>query len=183
MGWSEIYIDDYKSKYGKLDRKKILDETLFIGSKKHKLLKSSMVGTTYYAAVEYTDENEKYVYALVCLTSLNKGKFLYKDMNETCGPYEIKCPKSILKMLTPTDDEYALDWRKRCQEYHSPENNWLNKLPLGSKIEWVRHDGKTFILQKCPPAYQFKSWWWKIIGDEKGYISKKYVTINNSKPI
>ncbi|MEW6289967.1 MAG: hypothetical protein AB1545_08945 [Thermodesulfobacteriota bacterium] len=38
----------------------------------------------------------------------------YKDMDESVGPYEIECPERILKLLTPTDQEYAVQWRQRC---------------------------------------------------------------------
>ena len=31
------------------------------------------------------------------------------------GPCETDCPASILDLLTPTDKEYALDWRARCR--------------------------------------------------------------------
>lgn len=38
----------------------------------------------------------------------------YKDMDESVGPYESECPARILKLLTPTDHEYAVQWRQRC---------------------------------------------------------------------
>lgn len=38
----------------------------------------------------------------------------YKDMDESVGPYESECPERILKLLTPTDHEYAVQWRQRC---------------------------------------------------------------------
>lgn len=38
----------------------------------------------------------------------------YKDMDESVGPYESECPDRILKLLTPTDHEYAVQWRQRC---------------------------------------------------------------------
>ncbi len=43
--------------------------------------------------------------------------FGYKDMAESMGPHESRCPERILKLLTPTDSEYALEWRKRCYDY------------------------------------------------------------------
>jgi hypothetical protein len=38
----------------------------------------------------------------------------YKDMDESVGPYESECPERILKLLTQTDHEYAVQWRQRC---------------------------------------------------------------------
>ena len=43
--------------------------------------------------------------------------FGYKDMTEDMGPYFYACPQLILNLLTPTDNENALAWRKRCREY------------------------------------------------------------------
>jgi len=42
--------------------------------------------------------------------------FGYKAMNESCGPYYFKCPKSVLDKLTPTEDNNANEWRKQCLE-------------------------------------------------------------------
>jgi hypothetical protein len=33
-------------------------------------------------------------------------------MIEHMGPFEDGCPERILTLLTPTDDEHALDWRR-----------------------------------------------------------------------
>ena len=43
--------------------------------------------------------------------------FGYKDMSEDMGPCEAECPVAILDLLTPTDREYALNWRRRCREF------------------------------------------------------------------
>lgn len=34
--------------------------------------------------------------------------------SEDCGPCENHCPKKILKLLTPTANEWALQWRAEC---------------------------------------------------------------------
>lgn len=57
------------------------------------------------------------VIALVCLLSYapkSYNNFGWKDMDEGCGPCECDCPEKILKLLTPTTNEYALSWRKAC---------------------------------------------------------------------
>ena len=78
-----------------------------------------MVGTTYYAAVRRKDDGV--VYAVVALTQLEEGEFCFKDMSEICGPIEEKCPIGILKLLSPTDDKLAQEWRKRCLENHEAQ--------------------------------------------------------------
>lgn len=70
---------------------------------------------TAYAACRNTKTGE--VFALVVLLDYRPKdyyNFGYKDMDETMGPYECDCPERILKLLTPTDHEYALGWRERC---------------------------------------------------------------------
>jgi hypothetical protein len=42
--------------------------------------------------------------------------FGYKAIDESMGPCEISCPERILKLLTKTTQEYAINWRKNCQE-------------------------------------------------------------------
>lgn len=76
--------------------------------------------------------------------------FGYKDMDETMVPGECDCPKSIIALLTPTDNEYALLWRKRCLDTHSSKAH-LAKLPIGAVIEFSRN-GKTVRLEKHEAA-------------------------------
>lgn len=141
------------------------------------VLKSSMVGNVYYAAIKETrfatdtkPETSK-IFAVVCLTSVdNKDyfNFSYKDMDESCGPYEHKCPIGILKLLPETNDEWALEWREKCLEYHKRKANKLNLagLKVGSKISYFRYNpevpGNTeeVILVKHAPSYQFTRSFW-----------------------
>lgn len=90
-----------------------------------KVLKSAFVTPrVYYAAVECFTKStgSRIVWALVCLVHYNPRDrdgfiFGYKDVDETMGPCETECPEAILDLLTETDSEYALDWRKRCREH------------------------------------------------------------------
>ncbi|MDX3911046.1 MAG: hypothetical protein QHC67_14675 [Sphingobium sp.] len=87
-----------------------------------RVLASSCPGNrVYYAAVQYRANGEiTEVLGIVCLVRWNpKDKdnlhFGYKDLSEKMGPCEDGCPSHILDLLTPTDNEYALDWRRRCR--------------------------------------------------------------------
>jgi hypothetical protein len=88
-----------------------------------KVLKSALVRMrVYYAAVEHVAKatGEREVWASVCLVYYNLRDregyiFGYKDQSESMGPCECACPASILDLLTPTNHEYALDWRARCR--------------------------------------------------------------------
>ncbi|MEL7464845.1 MAG: hypothetical protein AAFN79_12300 [Pseudomonadota bacterium] len=85
-------------------------------------------GSIFYAAVRTTvtapdgaprtyqmDKDGAYVFGAVFLTRQDRGEWLYKDMDEGMGPYECGAPVSILDLLSPTTNESALCWRKRCR--------------------------------------------------------------------
>jgi hypothetical protein len=113
MGWSSIYTGRLTSqeKKQRIDRVRTWEN--------EEVVKSCMVGTTYYAAVRRKDDGA--VYAVVALTQLEEGEFGFKDISEICGPVEEKCPVGILKLLSPTDDKLAQEWRKRCLENHEAQ--------------------------------------------------------------
>lgn len=88
-----------------------------------KVLASSCPGNrVYYAATQVlTNGIAGEVFAIVCLVRWNPRDkeghvFGYKDMEESMGPCEDDCPAHILDLLTPTESENALDWRRRCTE-------------------------------------------------------------------
>lgn len=124
MGWTSQKANFYKN--GTVDRKAEMDsifkEEDSVNKKYHfKTLKSAIVGSTYYAAIEKTDNitKEKEIFALICLTRVEKNSyynFSYKDMDETMGPFECNCPAGILNLLTPTDNKYANEWRDNCRK-------------------------------------------------------------------
>jgi len=140
MGW--LFYDSLHYKpNGEVDRKKECD-SLF--GERYTILKSVMVGTVHYAAIRNVDTNS--VTAAITLTSADKKRgwnFGYKGMSEDCGPCEAKCPKSILNLLTPTDDDFANAWRDRCWAYHVQVKEQkasplvFNKLPIGARVTWT----------------------------------------------
>lgn len=196
MGWTSYAATYYKN--GKIDRKaecdNIFNDNMVTWDDSHKVigkyevLKSSMVGSTYYAAVKKTkfatetEPEKSIVFAAICLTSTNMKdyyNFSYKDMDETCGPYQYDCPKGILDLLTPTDSEFANNWRERCYENleKKKDKNSLSKLPIGSVIKYTDHNGEEIMLYKHPAGYQFKRPFW-MLADNSGYISAKHIPDN-----
>ena len=89
-----------------------------------RILRSALVGmSTWYGACEQIDKTTgaREVFVIVCLVKYNPRStdghvFGYKSMTEHMGPCEASCPAAILDLLTQTDDEHALDWRKRCRK-------------------------------------------------------------------
>lgn len=167
MGWT-FYRAAYYKPNGQVDRKAECDE-LFEGE----IIKSAMVGTTYYAAVR---NKQGEVWAAVVLTKTNNrdyDNFGCKDMDETMGPCYYDCPVSILKALTPTDNETANEWRETCWQKHNAKRSptALNNLPIGTKIRY-NYGSEERIIVKCAPAYQFKTPWW-YWPEKNCYIPKK----------
>lgn len=131
MGWTTCSDASYwkSSAHGDVvDRRRECDRLFTWTSKdaegnavrRHSVLKSAMVGSTYYGAVETVNlsDGSRRVWAAVALTC-GKGRdgtvWGYKDMDETMGPCSYKCPASILALLTPTDDAMANEWREKCR--------------------------------------------------------------------
>ena len=182
MGWTSYNATHYKN--GRIDRKAECDAYFLEGLNRgfYEVLKSCMVGSTYYAAIKPLKKRgvakeqyivipaeEQYVFAVVFLTSINMedyDNFSYKDMDESCGPYRYECPKGILDLLTPTDNEYANQWREACRKYHEEKKNRniLSKLPIGSEIKYKRPNGEEVVAYKHPPCYQFKRPFWYLKG-------------------
>lgn len=175
MGWTEYHATHYNR--NGVDRKAECDVYFMEGLNEghYKVEKSTMVGSVYYAAVrklvrhvgndengngvyEPMPEEEQSVFGAVFCTSVDSKSyynFSYKDMDETMGPYYCDCPNSILDILSPTENEYALAWREKCRE-RNEKKKILNKLPIGTVIT-VEMDGETVRYQKCK-IRQGKKW-------------------------
>ena len=164
-----------------VDRKSELDYELFTRwcdhDNAHELLKSSVVGSTYYAAARSQRGN---IYGLVVITQVDRktGEFYYKDMSEDMLPYYFDCPLSILKLLSPTDNESALEWRKQCREKAERKKSptALANLPIGARIRFT-YGGEMKELVKHPPAYQFKRPFWYNPACHQ-YMSAKHIPDN-----
>lgn len=143
MGWTYYNATHYKN--GKVDRKAEMDD-LFNWSDPDAhmscaVLKSAMVGSTYYAAVRSENSATGYdeIAAVICLTHVDSKSYCnfgYKDMDETMGPFKYGCPKSILKLLSPTDNVTANDWRQECWNRHAIQD----RIPQKAKRVCVTFD-------------------------------------------
>lgn len=122
MGWTSYHVD------GKIDKKAEVAKNLSC-----KVLKAVVKGNVWYGACELEDGN---VIGAVVLTSIDSKdwyNFAYKIVDETMGPCESECPDSILDLLSPTDHEWAIQWRQRCRDYNARKKE-LSRLPFGTTI-------------------------------------------------
>lgn len=98
-------------------------------------IKACLVGSTWYVAVRVQmlgdaaipggcdphdaydlDATGAYTFAAVFLTRVDGGEWGYKAMDECMGPNEAEAPLTLLKLLSPTSRDYALEWRERCRK-------------------------------------------------------------------
>lgn len=76
----------------------------------------TIVNNVYYAAMKRADNGK--VFGLVVLVDYIGGEFCYKEMDETMHPYYYDCPAYIIKKLSPTTNDNANEWRRKCLEKH-----------------------------------------------------------------
>ena len=180
MGWDYSHYTEYKN--GKLDRKAILDGEMTCedDSRSVSVLKSSMVGSTWYAAIRSVNKTNGFetVFGCVALTHSNARdyyNFGYKLISEDMGPYSYDCPKCILDMLSEPSNEWAAEWREKCKAKRTEKKTKsLSAIPVGAYLEIKTTYGKTFTCVKKAPNHQFRTPWFYIPAECK-YVSKKRI--------
>lgn len=103
----------------------------------YELLDGATVGGTFYGALRQPDGSVTATVTLTRWVPRDYFNFGTKDMTESWGPVENRCPVRILDMLTPTDDTVANEWRARCRAYHER----VGSVKRGTVI---RHAGSTY---------------------------------------
>lgn len=78
-------------------------------------------GNVHYLAVKtvHKCDGSFTVFGCVVLTAHDSREYCnfgYKEIYETMGPNESHAPARLIRMLTPTDVEWANEWRQRCLE-------------------------------------------------------------------
>lgn len=115
MGWDGIFIHTPH----KTNSEKI---ACFNSYYKFDFAKAVIKNGVLYGAVKDINKetDEPIVWGLVAIINFYTNKFetemRCKLMDETMHPYYYNCPKSILDLLTITDNEHSNEWRKRCYE-------------------------------------------------------------------
>ncbi|PIB95293.1 hypothetical protein [Caulobacter sp. X] len=119
MGWTFTRDRLLPNKRAYLDRRFTSEQP----GRRHTILKSVMVGSTYIAAAQVEKVgNPTIVYALVALTRHDPTAedgfhFGWKDMDESMGIGECVAPASILDLLTEAPNDYARRWRRECRQH------------------------------------------------------------------
>ena len=93
--------------------------------KYYAVLKHSEQDNNLWVLVEHTNEagTKKVFIALYLLSHFGGGEgYGYKDMDETCGPNELNCPKQFIleaEKSGPGHNQWARDWREKVLKYHA----------------------------------------------------------------
>lgn len=108
-----------------------------------RVLKSALKNfREYYAAVEITNretgESKVVCSVIICNFYKDYGtdQISYKEMMDSCGPNVDNCPESILKLLTDTDSQYAIDWRDRCWAKINMRKAINGMMKHGTKVQF-----------------------------------------------
>ncbi|MDF0603570.1 hypothetical protein P1J78_22835 [Psychromarinibacter sp. C21-152] len=98
------------------------------------VLRIPRVNTIWYCAVRYAgdlkdslvsgytlDPDGSVVWCSIFLTKRDRGEWGYKGITEDMAPapQHCKCPAGVLKLLSPTTNEHALDFRRRSLRWNS----------------------------------------------------------------
>lgn len=177
MGWYGLtsYELFYKPNGKDIDRKKTMDN--YMGKE---VVYSSMVNSVYYAAMKGSG-NE--IYGLVCLTTITDGHFSYKPITEDMGPHYYNCPNTVLRRLTPTTNNWALEWREKCKANNQFKRK-LNRHP--AKIYFTcpfdipgsYSKGQTILLHYHEIIVPYKNRWKGYYTDGTYRFPGKYLTID-----
>lgn len=72
-------------------------------------------------------------FAVVVLVNRRDGMVYTKVMTEDMGPYDHAFPLAFLDLLSPTDSEFALNWRERVRTHHAKKKG-APKLAKGDLV-------------------------------------------------
>jgi hypothetical protein len=56
---------------------------------------------------------------VVVLCTNRNGYLTYKSIDETSGPSDTGFPLNLLNLLTPTDSDWANEWREKVRQHHA----------------------------------------------------------------
>jgi hypothetical protein len=126
---------EYDAIYGPSKDPRPAPHDFVVREQRYRVLDYAQVGwSAVYMAIETIATGE--VWAGVCLVNRGRYDFAIKELTETMGPAEDRCPIRVLDRLTPTDDKWASEWRARCRAYHARRAS-LPKLRKGDRVRFA----------------------------------------------
>ncbi len=151
MGWDGVY--------GKFpgSKKFIETEAKFT---EYDVIAHALKGNQLWAVIQHKTSGERS--AILFLLRRYANEYDYKAMGESAHPYYYDIPERLFKMLTPTTNKYALEWRaeveQRLQQVKSNKAKPMGAGTLfninGSMYMVVeKENGKTLLIQDTARKY------------------------------
>lgn len=118
-----------------------------------KTIKHCLVGNNLWCVHEHDEQRWACLYLLRGSPRIKDDpcNWGYKDVDETMGPYETSFPYTWLELLTPTDSQYANEWRSRVKA----RGEKLRKIVVGSKWQGYGHTFE-IIERRSPTSFRAK---------------------------
>jgi hypothetical protein len=121
MGWTRLY---QKMPLEIEEIEKFFSKEFGLIIRKTELMVRNGREVVVYMVVQTKDDEPLHfkdeTFGLVILMKVFKdgkgGGFGYKEIYETSGPFYFDASKELIDMLSPTENETALKWRKSCLE-------------------------------------------------------------------
>jgi hypothetical protein len=99
-----------------------------------KVLDQSSRGRVWYAVIESTNpDGIKRVYGMICLWTMRRGEFGYKELGEDMGPYYYDAPLRIVNLLdelSPNPVGLSAKWRQSVRDCHIRKKVAKNALKI-----------------------------------------------------
>jgi hypothetical protein len=138
MGWTSLHREA-----GMTDRAFFEQEFPTTLTRDGEILDCATVQGVFYAAVRNKKTNdvdqEGTVWALVVLTQRAGGhyNYSYKEMSDSSGPTEARCPARILDLLTPLPEcSHEQEYCKLCGREITPDaDRWVSHARPGQRTE------------------------------------------------
>lgn len=113
------YVGIRTGRINKARKMEIVHEAIYGDESDYICLAETMNRNNYWSVLELRnpkgDERSRCIVHAV--TEMTDGEFLYKIMDEYCGPAEVSCPLAYLKMTEETEDGFAKEWRNEVRAY------------------------------------------------------------------
>lgn len=115
MGTTSEYVNFKKSSRAEL--KRFLEDINNQENDKvsNKVIYQSVRSNVAYQAVEIITklDNTRKVVACIIKFGFKGNEIFYKTMDESMHPYYYEAPLKLITLLTPTENEHALEWRDK----------------------------------------------------------------------
>lgn len=117
MGWIGYAATKFNDD-GKVDPVKEISS--YLKEYNENVLAIKCVNNVVYTAIASQDHSAKTITrGIVFVTHVEDGIFYFNEICEEMGPFASECPNEILDILSPTNEESAIKWRRRCREFNS----------------------------------------------------------------